>query len=176
MIYDKESFMKGLITGMRLGRANGKNTGLGWAADSEYLIYFANTELVRYGGGSSRTPYTKQENGYAVCCIVKNLGPVYGQYWTGPLLLSTNLDFVRYFVGGTPSLEENTISYLGLTFYLNRDAWNCPLYSGGDQIPISSFPIFDANGYSVTSDDMSSVAFAIMREAHVHKTEHNIIS
>lgn len=173
MSYDADSFKAGFALGRMLWRPPQDTNiapDIGWTADPEYLVSTAGIELVQYGGGSSRTPYIKQTNGLALCCVVTNLGPVYSQYWTGPLLISTDKNYVRYMVGDMLLLESNTISYLGLTFYLNRDYWNSPQWSGGDQTPVTSFPVFDASGYSVTASDMTSVALAIMQAANVRLT------
>lgn len=143
-------------------------TGLGWTANKEYLVYDAGTELVRYSG-SSRTPYNKMQDGWAICCVITNAGPVYNTQWTGPLLISTVQENVRYTVGGVARLEANQFAYAELIWTLNQDYWNAPLWGGGDQIPVTDYPVFDATGYPITSSDMTQIALAVMQAAGVRR-------
>lgn len=146
-------------------------TGLGWTAKRAFMVYDAGTELVRYGGGSSRTPYNKATDGWAICCVVINAGPVYNTQWTGPLLISTVQENVRYTVVGVEHLVTNQFVYDGLIWTLNRDYWNAPPWSGGDQIPVTDYPVFDATGYPITSSDMTQIALAVMQAAGVRRAK-----
>ena len=122
----------------------GVDTGLGWEANPDYLIYDTGYYLgnANYGGGSGdnwyRRRYTKASNGWAVAAWGINAfrnshGPM-----TGPIVISTEPANTSTRVTGSSWVHtyNTTVYYLGRNWYVNVD-WN---WYTNDFHPIQSIP------------------------------------
>lgn len=105
------------------------NTGLGWEAPSDYLVYAADTYL---GYVLDRNFY-KTYTGYAIA-VFQQLNSEHGG-WTGPLLISTDPDAALYYYGATYPTGVDHFSYLHKTWYFNYNHhyayphdWGTPLH------------------------------------------------
>lgn len=170
MTYDKASFLAGLRTALSLGRVNGSDAGLGWTADPGWLVYSAGETLATYIG-STRSPFTKYADGWAICGVMVNYyEPLNNITWTGPILISTNQDFAAYNNGiGTNLREFTAVTYAGLTWYANHMYSNAPNYGGGSQVPDTDFPVIDAADRTLYPN-ISEVALEILRRSHARRT------
>ena len=144
MSWDRDSFLAGLAAGRALWtppRSSGELTG--WTADPAFLIYDAGTVFCENSG--SRTPFTKVNDGKAICCIVTNANAgEYGGGWTYPYLISTSLDAARASCpAGISGYSE--YDYAGLHWY----GFGATSYNqnwGGASDVISDWPVFDWQG------------------------------
>ncbi len=100
------------------------NTGLGWEADSAYLVNAANTYL----GYSNERYFYKTYGGIAVGAFQYS-----ADGWRGPVLISTEPLAVEYYYGSIYLGVEATFQYLRRTWYLNAnhpyktENWGTPL-------------------------------------------------
>lgn len=139
--------LKDFQAGFALGRALWKpprmkteiDTGFGWAADPAYLVYNADTYLGTITSGTTRS-FKKSDNGWAVSAFLIN----YDHSWTGPVLISTSEQAVRYEYNETSLPSSMTFSYIGLTWYanFNHHFSNVSSYDNGRR------PIIDCAAFS----------------------------
>lgn len=123
------------------------DTGLGWAAKTEYLVYSDGTDL----GWSGSNHFIKQGDGYAIA-VYQNGTP---GGWIGPVLVSTVVENLSN--GITTGHDAGAIySYHGLTFYANsrnrvansmiNNTGDLPLLALGSDWPSSFEIILNAAG------------------------------
>ena len=93
-----------------------KDTGLGWEAPEEYLVWGAGTDL----GYSYRRTYVKKNDGWAVALYVKNQG---AWKWRGPMLISTDPNAVVYTWSSVTVGATGSVPYLRRTWYYNIGDW-----------------------------------------------------
>lgn len=141
------------------GAGNGTriDTGMGWSADSDYLIYESTSVLVTIVSSQwgART-FSKQYNGYAIAVFVDGLD------YRGPILISTDRDYVRELVNGYIELQTNgNVTYLGETWYYCSDWW----YSAAELTQVSDLNVLTFNASGIA--DFNDVVLAILEAAGV---------
>jgi len=154
MSYDESSFLAGLAVGRMLWRPVQKSqnvepypdTGLGWTASPGFLVYDANTILAT-AEQSTRTPYTKNRDGYAICFVCEN---ICDSQWSGDWVflylistVQTNTDFSVPNVGGS----RVEYDYLGMHWYI-RGTGQSPSWGGASEL-ITNYPVFHYNGENI---------------------------
>ena len=151
MAYDKNSFLAGLALGRVLWRPPYSNedidTGLGWTANSRFLVHDANTILAT-AEESSRTPYTKTNNGWAICFVCENVNDTqWSGDWVNLYVISTVDNNTRFSV---PNVGTSTVDYdyLGLRWRVRASGQNASW--GGATSLITNYPVFHYNGEDIS--------------------------
>ena len=111
------------------------DTGLGWAAKTEYLIYDADTELV---SNSQYGKYYKRFAGWAICVAVMSTN----QSWNTPWIISTDYNAVlarRQNTNYAPGSYTDQ-PFDGLTFHLNN---SYGIWSGSTFTPAAGIQVLD---------------------------------
>ena len=95
------------------------DTGLGWSADSDYLVYTGGMTFVSITAGvwGTRT-YKKIADGYAISVFVND-----GWDYIGPLTISTNREFAEYTINDSIGPSTQTLYFLGRTWYYSTRYW-----------------------------------------------------
>ena len=174
MAYDKNSFLAGLALGRALWRPpyndNPIYTGLGWTANSRFLVHDKDTILAT-ADQSSRTPYTKSTDGWAICVVCENVcdSQWYGD-WVFLYLMSTVNNYSALTVpDGASSV---TYDYLGLTWYVRGAGQNA--HYGGATSLNTHYPVIHYNGEDIATINRTPLhedAFLhLMQEAGVRLT------
>lgn len=117
------------------------DTGLGWAANINYLVNINGTKIATVSGRE----YTKAGTGYAIAVNCKNSGG-----WSGPALFSTvaaNTDYIP--PGGVAGGSSTT--YLGMTWYMSKTEW---WFQGSISNAGGMAPDYDFTGVPQTIEDM----------------------
>lgn len=125
------------------------DTGLGWRANSDYLVNESGTYL-----STQSARFTKTNNGYAVAVHFHSTNG-----WYGPVLLSTSIENVYY----SPNNASSTLlsfEYLGLTWYCSTNNY----WSHAADSP--AIPSFAGQGSTVNSAE----AIRILQTAEVSLT------
>lgn len=175
MPYDATSFKAGFALGRMLWRPPTKSgvidTGLGWTADREWLTYAAG--IVATAPGSSRTPYTKTNDGWTVICTLYNGDDgQHGGDWCDVVTISTVRDNAVTTVPNA-SIWIRTYTYLGLTWYAGVNGQNA-IYGGCTRL-VSNYPEIDMEGgqvvYNRAGDPtiIEAVFLQIMQAAGVRR-------
>ena len=96
------------------------DTGLGWSANSDYLVYNGGMTFATISAGVWGTStYTKRSDGYAISVFVNS-----GWDYIGPLTISTVSEYTDKMVNGTTySPATGTVTYLNRTWYYNSGWW-----------------------------------------------------
>lgn len=158
----REALVRATVTalGMHNLAPDDAGSGLGWTARREYMVNDADTLLGE--ADSSRSPYIKSNDGWAICANTQRELGAGGRLFFGPTLISIDINAIRYTVRGRDAFEATTaVSFLGLTWYVNHSQWNSIYYSGTDVVT-SSFPIIDGQGM-----DDQTIALMTLRAAGV---------
>lgn len=154
MSYDESSFLAGLAVGRMLWRPVQKSqnvgpypdTGLGWTAAPGFLVYDANTILAT-ADQSSRTPYTKSSDGWAICFVCENVNDSqWNGDWVNLYVISTVNDNTQFSV---PNVGTSVVGYdhLGLHWTIRSSGQNATW--GGATVLNTDYPVFHYNGENI---------------------------
>ena len=143
------------------------DTGLGWSAKDDYLVYLHGADLgsVQATDESGPRDFYKEIDGYAVGVFGHKAyyGSGVTSRYTGPILISTDPDYVKYYYGNTHLVYDTTVTYAGLVWYVNN------LH----HLPESQLADYDNGTLKYWSAEYSPVerlALAILNAAGVRKT------
>lgn len=157
MSYDADSFKAGFALGRILWRPptlrGDQDTGLGWAADPEYLVRAEGYWICNVG---SRV-FSKYVDGPAIAVTQDHCT----SNWVGPMLISTVREYVYTTQG--PGQAIGTFEYGGLTWYASYSYW-LPDANYSSHVPV----ITAADGtWPNTSQGGVDMAKYVMRKAHL---------
>lgn len=136
------------------------DTGLGWSANSDYLVYNGGMTFATIAAGvwGTRT-YTKRADGYAISVFVNS-----GWKYIGPLTISTKSEYVEQMVNGTSlSPATGTVTYLNRTWYYNSGWW----MPSGDVEEVTNVNILPYNVGQPSDIDIDAIVLAVLAAADV---------
>lgn len=145
-----------LSANLELGQS--VDTGLGWSANSDYLVYTGGMTFVTITAGvwGTRT-YTKRADGYAISVFVNS-----GWEYVGPLTISTDSGYVEQMVNGTTnSFATGTVTYLNRTWYYNSGWW----LPSGDVDEVTNVNILPYNAGQLS--DIDAIVLDVLATADV---------
>ncbi len=168
---DRNSFLTGLRVGMqlRIPPIPQKTPSFmrPWTADPQWLVHDGGTVLETNSG--SRTPITKRNDGWAICCVIIHCNDgQYGGNWTNTFLISPESSAADM---SMPNAGSTTVvrSYRGMNWTIVGCGHS--LRYGGASDANSRFPVLDWEGAqagTVNGAPMTEETFlTIMQSAHV---------
>ena len=123
-------------------------TGLGWAANDEYLVY--SSGVIATAQDSTRSPYTKTSDGWAICVRTYNCDAgAYGGDWCDCVLISPTQSAVQFTVPDAFAYY-NTFTYLGKTWYAGISGQN-HIFGGATEL-VGAYPEIDFGGVAIVND------------------------
>lgn len=142
-----------------------------WTADPQWLGYDAG--IIASATGSSRSPYTKINNGKTIICTLYNGDDgSYGGDWCDCVTISTDRNSMLFTVQND-SQHVVIYPYIDLNWYVGVAGQNA-IYGGATQLT-STYPSIDMNGAQVVIDRgtnpvmIESLFISIMQMAGVRR-------
>ena len=130
------------------------DTGLGWAAKTEFLISDTATVFCQ----DTIEDYKKENSGYAI--VVGIIGSTNAE--TGPVVISTVDNYVRTMRGASAyNAIENMVGYLGTTWYMNFNVRNSRTKTFPSGIQTISYAELPASHSTVFQDIMTAAGVII---------------
>lgn len=130
------------------------DTGLGWAAKTEFLINDSTTVFCQ----DTVDNYKKENSGYAI--VVGIIGET--STTTGPVVISTVDSYVRTLRGSTAyNAIENMVGYLGTTWYMNFNVRNSRAKTFPTGIQTISYASLPSSHSTVFQDIMTAAGVII---------------
>lgn len=171
MSYNSDSYMAGLALGRLLWRPPSVMTALGWDADRRCLTFRANTVLAS-ADHSSRTPYIKTNDGWAICVIAENTcDSQFGGNWAWVYVISTYEAATKFHIPGFSEIGTLSYQYLGLKWYITASAQNAR-YGGATELH-TAFPKIDFGGRDIATINGTGLFYdpfvEIMQAMHVRR-------